>query len=77
MSTVVIVAATGGWRFVLPGMTIVDLLGVDDRVISTGSLESVGIGRRVRHLGEAHRVVEVRRDGTVRRLVHQSAGYRS
>ena len=72
MSTVTIGACTGGWRYTIPGQTIVDVIGLDDRVIATISLDRVRIGHRVRHLNEAHRVLEIRDGGVVRRLVHQS-----
>ena len=75
MSTVVIGSTSGGWRYTIAGQSVVDVLGVDDQVIATVAVETVRVGRRVMHLGQAHRVIEVRNEGLVRRLVHQSVGY--
>ena len=72
MSIVTIGACTGGWRYTIPGQTIVDVLGIDDCVIATVPVETVRVGRRVMHLGQPHRVVEIRDNGTIRRLVHRS-----
>lgn len=77
MSAVTIGACSGGWRYATPGQTFVDVLGIDDLVVATVAVETVRVGRRVKHLGEPHRVIEFRENGTIRRLVHQSAGYRS
>jgi len=77
MSVVVIGSCGGGWRFTINGQTVVDVIGIDDRVLDSVAVENVRIGRRVMHLGQAHRVIEVRNNGTVRRLSHQSPGYRS
>ena len=72
MSAVTIGACSGGWRYSIPGQTIVDVLGVDDQVVATLAVETVRVGRRVVHLGQVHRVVEIRDGGMVRRLVHRS-----
>ena len=72
MSVVTIGACSGGWRFTIPGQTVVDVIGIDDRVLDSVAVETVRVGRRVMHLGLAHRVLEVRDGGMVRRLVHQS-----
>ena len=74
MSTVTIGSTSGGWRFTIPGLTTVEVLGIDDRVVATVAVETVAIGRRVRHLGEPHRVIEIRDNGTVRRLIHRTPG---
>ena len=76
MSTVIIGSTSGGWRFTIPGLTVVDVLGIDDRVVATVAVEKARIGQVVRYLGQPHRVVEIRNEGMVRRLTHQSPGYR-
>lgn len=77
MATVVIGACAGGWRYTIPGLTVVDVLGIDDQVIGTVAVETVRIGRRVLHLGQPHRVVEIRNEGTVRRLIHRTPEVRT
>lgn len=74
MSTVTIGACSGGWRYTISGLTVVDRLGIDDQVIATVPVETVRIGQRVLHLGQPHRVVEIRNEGTVRRLIHRTQG---
>ncbi len=74
MSLVVIGACSGGWRFTIPGQTLVEVLGIDDCVIATVAVETVRVGRRVMHLGQPHRVLEVRDNGTVRRLIYRTPG---
>lgn len=72
MSVVTIGACSGGWRFTIPGQTVVDVLGLDDQVVATVAVETVRVGRRVMHLGQPHRVVEIRDGGMTRRLIHKS-----
>lgn len=72
MSTVTIGACTGGWRYTIPGQTIVDVLGIDDCVIASVPVETVRVGRRVSHLGQPHTVIQIRDGGMVRRLVHRT-----
>ena len=74
MSTVTIGACSGGWRYTIPGQTIVDVLGIDDLVVATVAVETVRVGRRVKHLGEPHRIIEIRDNGTIRRLIHRTPG---
>ena len=59
MSTAVLVACTGGWRFRLKGSTVVDLLGDSDHIVGSMRVDRVRLGQRVAHMGQPHRLVEI------------------
>ena len=74
MNTAVLAACAGGWRFRVDGQTVVDLLGEGDRVVGSVAVDQVRIGRRVSHMGQPHRLVEIVDAGTTRRLVKGPRG---
>ena len=56
MSTVVLIACSGGWKFHLPGEALVELLGAEGETLSSKPAREVRSGTQVKYLGRLHKV---------------------